>query len=148
MSRRPSTFGMRLRRAERPTSNFQHSTSKAGTARRRTLFFPLRHLPAYSARMAQFQRSTQTSELTETFLQFIMMHTQQALLALGKHPSRPAGAAPANLQLGKVFIDHLVMLRAKMEGNLAGDEQSAITNAITHLQNAFVEATKEREGKV
>ena len=97
--------------------------------------------------MAEFQRSTQTSELTETFLQFIMMHTQQALLALGKHPSRPASAAPANLQLGKVFIDHLIMLRAKMEGNLAGDEQSAITNAITHLQNAFVEATKEREGK-
>ena len=97
--------------------------------------------------MAQFQRSKQTSELTETFLQFVMMHTQQALLALGKHPSRPAGAAPANLQLGKVFIDHLIMLRTKMEGNLAGDEQSAISNAITHLQNAFVEATKEREGR-
>ena len=95
--------------------------------------------------MAEFQRSKQTSELTGTFLQFVMMHTQQALLALGKHPSRPANAAPPNLQLGKVFIDHLVMLRTKMEGNLAGDEQSAITNAITHLQNAFAEATKERE---
>jgi hypothetical protein len=93
--------------------------------------------------MAEFQRSTQTSELTETFLQFVMMHTQQALLALGKHPSRPAGAPPPNLQLGKMFIDHLIMLRMKMEGNLAGDEQSAINNAITHLQNAFVEATKE-----
>ena len=93
--------------------------------------------------MAQYQRSKQTSELTETFLQFVMMHTQQALLALGKHPSRPAGAPPPNLQLGKVFIDHLTMLRAKMEGNLAGDEQSAIDNAIAHLQKAFVEATKE-----
>ena len=95
--------------------------------------------------MAEFQRSKQTSELTETFLQFILMQTQQALLALGKHPSRPANAAPANLQLGKIFIDHLTMLRTKMEGNLAPDEQSAITNAITHLQNAFAEATKERE---
>ena len=95
--------------------------------------------------MAQFQRSKQTSELTETFLQFILMQTQQALLALGKHPSRPAHATPANLQLGKIFIDHLTMLRTKMEGNLAPDEQSAITNAITHLQNAFAEATKERE---
>lgn len=95
--------------------------------------------------MAEVQRTTQSTELTETFLQFILMHTQQALLALGKHPSKPAGAAPPNLQLGKVFIDHLIMLRTKMDGNLAGDEQRAINNAITHLQNAFVEATKERE---
>ena len=95
--------------------------------------------------MAEFQRATQTSELTETFLQFVMMHTQQALLALGKHPSRPAGAAPPNLQLGKVFVDHLVMLRMKMEGNLSGDESNAITNAITHLQNAFIEAMKEAQ---
>ena len=95
--------------------------------------------------MAEFQRSTQNSELTETFLQFVMMHTQQALLALGRHPSKPAGAPPPNLQLGKVFIDHLSMLRMKMEGNLAPDEQSAINNSIAHLQNAFLEATKERE---
>ena len=96
--------------------------------------------------MAQYQRAAQTSELTETFLQFILMQTQQALLALGKHPSRPAGAAPPNLQLGKLFIDHLSMLRMKMEGNLSGDESNALNNAITHLQNAFVEATKEKEG--
>ena len=96
--------------------------------------------------MAEYQRSAQTSELTETFLQFVMMHTQQALLALGRHPSRPAGAPPPNLQLGKVFIDHLIMLRMKMEGNLGGDEQNAIDNAITHLQNAFVEVTKQKEG--
>lgn len=95
--------------------------------------------------MAEYQRSTQNSELTETFLQFVMMHTQQALLALGKHPSKPAGAPPPNLQLGKVFIDHLSMLRMKMDGNLASDEQSAINNAIAHLQNAFVEATKEAQ---
>ena len=95
--------------------------------------------------MAEYQRSTQNSELTETFLQFVMMHTQQALLALGKHPSKPVGAPPPNLQLGKVFIDHLSMLRSKMDGNLAPDEQGAITNAIAHLQTAFVEATKEAQ---
>ena len=95
--------------------------------------------------MAEYQRSTQNSELTETFLQFVMMHTQQALLALGKHPSKPAGAPPPNLQLGKVFIDHLSMLRTKLDGNLAPDEQTAINNAIAHLQNAFVEATKEAQ---
>ena len=123
----------------------RHSSFAIHPTPSRSLSFPLACHPAYSARMAEFQRSTQNSELTETFLQFVMMQTQQALLALGKHPSKPAGAPPPNLQLGKVFIDHLSMLRAKMEGNLAADEQSAISNAITHLQNAFAEATKERE---
>ena len=84
--------------------------------------------------------------MTETFLQFVMMQTQQALLALGKHPNRPAGAPPPNLQLGKVFIDHLIMLRTKMQGNLNGDEQKALNNAIAHLQNAFVEASKTPGG--
>lgn len=110
-------------------------------------FFPLPRDPAYLSRMAQFQRTTQTSELTETFLQFILMQTQQALLALGKHPSKPAGAAPPNLQLGKVFIDHLIMLRMKMEGNLTADESTALNNAIAHLQSAFVQATNEKEGR-
>ena len=93
--------------------------------------------------MAEIQRTNQSSELTDTFLQFIMMQTQQALLALGKHPSRPAGAPPPNLQLGTVFVDHLIMLRWKTEGNLNPDEKNALNNAITHLQNAFVEVTKE-----
>ena len=92
--------------------------------------------------MAEVQRSQHSGELTEKFLQFIIMQTQQALLALGRHPSRPAGAPPPNLQLGKVFIEHLTMLRAKTQGNLNGDEQSALNNAIAHLENAFVEVTK------
>jgi hypothetical protein len=96
--------------------------------------------------MAEVQRSQNSGEMTETFLQFILMQTQQALLALGRHPSRPAGAPPPNLQLGKVFIDHLTMLREKTQGNLNGDEQNALNNAITHLQNAFVEATKGQGG--
>ena len=96
--------------------------------------------------MAEVQRSQHSGELTEKFLQFIMMQTQQALLALGRHPSRPAGAPPPNLQLGKVFIDHLAMLRSKTQGNLNGDEQNALENAIAHLENAFADATKTAGG--
>jgi ABC-type Fe3+ transport system substrate-binding protein len=93
--------------------------------------------------MAEIQRTNQTQELTNTFMQFLMMQTQQALLALGKHPKRPENAPPPNLQLGKLFVDHLIMLRWKMEGNLTADEKTALDNAVTHLQNAFVEATQE-----
>jgi hypothetical protein len=97
--------------------------------------------------MPQVQRAVQSGEITQTFLQFVLMQTQQALFALGKHPKAPPNAPPPNLDLGKLYIDHLVMIQWKTEGNLNPDERSALTNAITHLQNAFTEAVKEREGK-
>ncbi len=93
--------------------------------------------------MAEVQRSNQSGELTETFLQFIHMQGLQALHALGKYPNRPPNAPPPNLQLAKVFIDHMVMLRWKTQGNLNLDEQSALNNAISNLQGLYVEAMTE-----
>ena len=93
--------------------------------------------------MAEVQRSNQSGELAETFLQFIQMQGLQALHALGKHPNRPPNAPPPNLQLAKLFIDHMVMLRWKTQGNLNADEQNALSNAVTNLQGLYVEAMKE-----
>ncbi len=93
--------------------------------------------------MPEVVRTNQSGELTQTFLQFVMMQTQQALFAMGKHPKMPPNPPPPNLDLAKLYVDHLVMLRFKTENNLNGDESNALSNAITHLQNAFVEAMKE-----
>jgi hypothetical protein len=93
--------------------------------------------------MAEVLRTKQSNELTQTFLQFVLMQTQQALFAMGKHPKMPPNPPPPNLELAKMYVDHLVMLRFKTEGNLQGDELNALNNAITHLQNAYVEALKE-----
>ncbi len=71
------------------------------------------------------------------------MQTQQALFALGKHPSRPPNSPPPNLQLGKMYVDHLIMLRWKMEGNLNSEELGALNNGITLLQGALIEVMKE-----
>jgi hypothetical protein len=93
--------------------------------------------------MPEVVRSKESTELTQTFLQFVLMQTQQALFAMGKHPKMPPNPPPPNLDLAKMYVDHLVMLRFKTTGNLNGDEENALSNAITHLQNAFVEAMKE-----
>ena len=93
--------------------------------------------------MAEVLRTKQSGELTQTFLEFLLMQTQQALFALGKHPSRPPNSPPPNLQLGKMYVDHLVMLRWKMDGNLSAEEQTALNNGITLLQGALVEVMKE-----
>ena len=71
------------------------------------------------------------------------MQTQQALFALGKHPSRPPNSPPPNLQLGKMYVDHLIMLRWKMDGNLNSEELGALNNGITLLQSALTEVMKE-----
>ena len=92
--------------------------------------------------MAEVQKSTEAGEFTQLFIQFLMMQQQQALLALGKHPNTPPGAPPANLQLGKVFVDQLGMIREKTRGNLNPDEQKLLDKVIADLQSLYLEAVK------
>jgi hypothetical protein len=92
--------------------------------------------------MAEVQKSTDAGEMTQLFIQFMMMQQQQALLALGKHPNPPPGAPKPNLQLGKVFVDQLGMLRQKTQGNLTSDEDQLFASVLSNLQLAYVEATK------
>ena len=51
--------------------------------------------------MALHQQTDQAGELAQLFVQFVMMQHQQALFALGRHPSAPPNAPPPNLQLAK-----------------------------------------------
>lgn len=100
--------------------------------------------------MPQVQPNTaSTAELTQTFLQFVLMQTQQALLAMGRHPSHQGSdkAPPVNLDLAKAYVAHLVAINMKTKGNLNGDEQMALNNAISHLQNEFAESVKTQGGK-
>lgn len=92
--------------------------------------------------MAEVQKTTEAGEFTQLFIQFLMMQQQQALLALGRHPNPPPGAPPPNLQLGKVFIDQLGMIREKTRGNLTPDESQLLSQVLSTLQMAYLEATK------
>jgi hypothetical protein len=44
--------------------------------------------------------------------------------------------------LGKVFVDHLGMIREKTRGNLTPDEQELLNTVLSTLQMAYVEASK------
>ncbi len=94
--------------------------------------------------MAEVQSSTQSGEMTRLFVQFVMMQGQQALLALGRHPAPPPGAPPANLEVGKVLIDQLGMIREKTRGNLNAQEEETLRATLASLQIAFVEASGKR----
>src|SRR4030095_7802669 len=94
--------------------------------------------------MAEVQKSTESGETTQLFIQFVMMQQQQALLALGRHPQSGPGGPRENLALAKIFIDQLVMIRAKTAGNLNPHEQQSLDGILRSLENAYAETVQER----
>lgn len=99
--------------------------------------------------MAEVQTNTQTlGELSQRFIEFIMMQAQNAALFLGQIPNPQTGKGEVNLELAKMFIDQLGMIQEKTRGNLTSEETAVLRNTLSNLQMAFVEVSKEvREGK-
>jgi len=99
--------------------------------------------------MAEVQKNTQSlGELSQRFIEFVMMQAQNAALFLGQIPNPQTGKGEVNLELAKMFIDQLGMIQEKTRGNLTNEEGAVLKNTLANLQMAFVEVSKEaREGK-
>ena len=99
--------------------------------------------------MAEVQKNPQSlGEMTQRFVEFVMMQAQNAALFLGQIPNPQTGNGEVNLELAKMFIDQLVMIQEKTRGNLTNEETAVLRNTLSNLQMAFVEVSKEmREGK-
>lgn len=92
--------------------------------------------------MAELQRTTNAGEMVQRFIEFVMMHAQNAALFLGQIPHPQSGQPEVNLELAKMFIDQLVMIEEKTRGNLSNDETTVLRNALSNLQLAYVEAAR------
>ncbi|MBV9107520.1 MAG: DUF1844 domain-containing protein [Verrucomicrobia bacterium] len=99
--------------------------------------------------MAEYQNTTVSSgEMTQRFIEFVMMQAQNAAFTLGQIPHPQTGKAEVNLDMAQVLIDQLAMIQEKTKGNLNADESKILAGAISNLQLAFVEAIrKEPSGK-
>src|ERR1044071_6190252 len=93
--------------------------------------------------MPEVQKTVQTGEMTQRFIEFVMMHAQNAALFLGQIPNPKTGEAEINLDLARMFIDQLEMVQEKTRGNLTNDEAMVLRNALSNLQIAYVEAAGE-----
>ena len=89
--------------------------------------------------MAEIQRNTNMGEMTQRFIEFVMMQSQHAALFLGQIANPQTGELSVNLEAAKMFIDQLEMVREKTRGNLSSDEDKIINNALSNLQTAFLE---------
>src|SRR5215472_5547912 len=93
--------------------------------------------------MPEVQKTVQTGEMTQRFIEFVMMHAQNAALFLGQIPNPKTGEAEINLDLARMFIDQLEMIQEKTRGNLTNEETMVLRNALSNLQMAYVEAAGE-----
>lgn len=99
--------------------------------------------------MAEVQTNTQSGEMSQRFIEFVMMQAQNAALFLGQIPNPQTGKGEVNLELAKLFIDQLAMIQEKTRGNLTNEEAAVLRNTISNLQMAFVEVSQQaKEGKV
>ncbi len=96
--------------------------------------------------MAEIQTNTQSGELTQRFIEFVMMQAQNAALFLGQIPNPQTGKGEVNLEVAKMFIDQLAMIQEKTRGNLTEEESSVIRNTLANLQMAFVEVSRSGAG--
>ena len=89
--------------------------------------------------MAEIQKNTNLGEMTQRFIEFVMMQSQHAALFLGQIANPQTGQASVNLEAAKMFIDQLAMVREKTRGNLSKEESKIIENALANLQLTYIE---------
>src|SRR5690348_76405 len=94
--------------------------------------------------MAEVQKTTLSGELSQRFIEFVVMHAQNAALFLGQIPNPKSGEPEVNLDLARMFIDQLAMIQEKTRGNLTSEEAKVLSNALSNLQMAYVEIAKEQ----
>ncbi len=93
--------------------------------------------------MAEVQTGTQSGELSQRFIEFVMMHAQNAALFLGQIPNPKTGQGEVNLELAKMFIDQLSMIQEKTRGNLSSEEAAVLRNTLSNLQMVYVEVAQQ-----
>ena len=96
--------------------------------------------------MAEVQTNTQTGEMAQRFIEFVMMQAQNAALFLGQIPNPQTGEGEVNLELARMFIDQLAMIQEKTRGNLSTEEATVLRNTLSNLQMAFVEVSQSVGG--
>ncbi len=89
------------------------------------------------------QTSVQSGELSQRFIEFVMMQAQNAALFLGQIPNPKTGQGEVNLELAKMFIDQLAMIQEKTRGNLSSEEAAVLRNTLANLQMVYVEVAQQ-----
>jgi len=92
--------------------------------------------------MPEVQSATHSGEMTQRFIELVMMQAQQAAMFLGHVPNPQTGKPEVNLEFARMFIDQIEMLQEKTRGNLSNEETQMLSSVLSDLRLAFLQASK------
>ena len=75
---------------------------------------------------------------------FILSLSHSALVHLGDAPNPADGKTEVNLALARQTVDLLALLQEKTKGNLSGEEEQVLDQALFDLRMRYVEVAKSK----
>ena len=78
------------------------------------------------------------------FAMFVLSLTHSAWVHLGDAPNPADGQRETNLAMARQTIDLLSLLQEKTRGNLSGDEERVLIQALYDLRMRYVEVAKSK----
>ena len=81
------------------------------------------------------------------FLQLVMQNQQIAIMSMGKLKHPVTDKIERNLELAKISIDTLDMIKVKTKGNLSEYEGKFLDEVIRELKLNYVEEVNKDQGK-
>lgn len=89
--------------------------------------------------MADAQRTpSKAAEMSQRFVEMIMMQAEQVVMLLGLQPHPATGQTMRNLKAARFYIDQLEMIREKTRGNLGPEESRILSKMLGDLQFEYV----------
>lgn len=97
---------------------------------------------AYDRAKASLPNGEQLPELD--FAMFVLSLTHSAWVHLGDAPNPADGVREVSLPMARQTIDLLALLQEKTRGNLSGDEERVLGQALYDLRMRYVEVSKAK----
>jgi len=109
----------------------------------------LQNIVSYGREKIQRENDMQQNSANEIlFMQLVMQNQQIAIMSMGKLKHPVTDKIERNLELAKVSIDTLDMLKVKTKGNLSEYEGKFLDEVIRELKlNYIEEVNKDQRGK-
>jgi hypothetical protein len=79
-----------------------------------------------------------------SFTVFLSSLTMQAMIAMGKLENPVTKSIEKNLEQARFLIDTIAILKEKTKGNLSGDEETLLNDALFNLRMLYVQERGEK----
>ena len=89
------------------------------------------------------QNNHTETQLDSNFFNIVISLSQSAFVGLGKITNPHTGKVEKNLELARINIDILQMLKDKTKGNLTDKERELISDTLMNLQLNYAEEKKK-----